>query len=242
MLTAESVVGKVVTFVVEKTIGKIIALPFDKRRKACRSLTKLYYCIQCLDDVTENFLRTIDGFQKSGNAFAVVNALNNHAHEVELATNMFVDLGHELYGGLEIIDPALAECCHALYIGKFDFLTFMSNSIHWDRSTSPAKILIKIPLGKMESVDMESMYRDTTTALQSGEKHYWPSSAFDEFSTDFEELSIGFENEEAATQLREMVVRQNAILKDAKERLRCLIKDSFSIEEVLFQSDSHPYR
>lgn len=242
MLTAESIVGKIVNFIVAKTIGKIISLPFDKRRKACRSLTKLYYSIQCLDDVTENFLGTIDGFQKSGNARAVVNALNNHAHEVELATNMFVDLGHELHGGLEIIDPALAACCSTLYIGKFDFLTFMSNSIHWDRSYSPNKVLIKIPLGKMESVDMESMYQGTTIALQSGEKHYWPSSMFDEFSSDFEELSVSFETKEAATKLHEMVVRQNAILKEAKESLRCLIKDSFSIEEVLFQSDSHPYR
>jgi len=213
MLTAESLVGKVVSFIVEKTIGKLTALPFDKRRKACRSLTKLYYYIQGLDDVTESVLGTLDSFQKSGNAFAVVNALNNHATEVELATNMFVDLGHELYGGLEIIDPALAECCHALYIGKFDFLTFMSNSIHWDRSTSPGKIVVKIPLGKMQSVDMESMYQKTTAALQAGEKHYWPSSAFDEFSTDFEDLSIGFDSEDAATRLREMLVRQNTILK-----------------------------
>ncbi len=242
MLTAESVIGKVVSFIVDKTLGKLVALPFDKRRKACRSLTKLYYSVQALDDVTENFLQTLDDFHKSGNANAVVNALNNHAHEVELATNMFVDLGHELYGGLEIIDPALAQCCYALYVGKFDFLTFMSNAIHWDRSISPSKVVVKRPLGKMESVDMDSMYNLTKNALQAGEKHYWPSSAFDEFSSDFEDISIGFEDEQAATQLREMIVRQNTTLKEAKERLRNLIKESFSIEEVLFQSDSHPYR
>jgi hypothetical protein len=242
MLTAEGVIGKVVSFIVDKTMGKLMALPFDKRRKACRSLTKLYYCIQCLDDVTEDFLRTLDDFQQRGDASAVVNALNNHSYDVELATNMFIDLGHELGGGLEIIDPALAHCCHALYIGKFDFLTFMSNSIHWDRSTSPSKIVVKVPLGKMERVDMESMYEEAPAAFRRGDKHYWPSSAFNEFTTDFEDLSISFESEEAATWLRTMVVRQNAILKEAKKRLRQLIKDNFSIDEVLFQSDSHPYR
>ena len=242
MLTAESLVSKVVVFVVEKTVGKLVALPFDKKRKACRALTKLYYCVQCLDDITEDFLRSLDDFRESGNAFAVVNSLNNHSYEIELATNMFVDLGHELYGGLEIIDPALAQCCHALYISKGDFLSFMSNSIHWDRSTSPAKIVVKVPQGSMESVDMESMYQQTTDALRSGEKHYWPSSAFDDFREDFQDISIGWESEEAAAQLYEMVLRQNAALKEAKERLRNLIKDSFSIEEVLFQTDSHPYR
>ena len=89
---------------------------------------------------------------------------------------------------------------------------------------------------------MDSMYDLTKNALLAGEKYYWPSSALDEFRSDFEDISIGFEDEEAATQLREMIVRQNTTLKEAKERLRNLIKESFSIEEVLFQSDSHPYR
>ena len=242
MLTAESIVAKVVSFIVEKTMGKLMVLPLDKRRRACRSLTKLYYCVQALDDVTESFMQTLQDFRTSGDASAVVNALNNHRHEVELATNMFVELGHELYAGLEILDPGLAQCCQVLCISKFDFLTFMSNSIHWDRSGSTAKVVVKRPLGKMEAVKMEDLYSRTQSAFQAGEKHYWPSSALDEFSSDFEEISIGFEDEEAASQFREMILRQNLELKAAKERLRNLIKDSFSIEEVLFQTDSHPYR
>ena len=94
----------------------------------------------------------------------------------------------------------------------------------------------------MESVDMENMYDRTREALQTGEKYYWPSTAFDDFTNDFEEIAIGFEDEEAAAQLREMIACQNSVLRTAKERLRNLIKDSFSIEEVLFQTDSHPYR
>jgi hypothetical protein len=86
------------------------------------------------------------------------------------------------------------------------------------------------------------MYTLTKKALQAGEKYYWSCSALDEFNNDFEDISIGYEDEEAATQLREMIVRQNITLKKAKEKLRNLIKESFSIEEVLFQSDSHPYR
>src|ERR1700677_1856674 len=136
MLTAASLIGKIVDFVVQKTSEKLFNLPLDKRRKACRALTKLYYCVQCLDDVTAHFLETLDAFQKSGDAYAVVNALNNHRHDVELATNMFIDLGQELHPGLEIIDPALAQCCATLYVSKFDFLSFMSNSIHWDRTGS----------------------------------------------------------------------------------------------------------
>src|SRR5687768_9806695 len=113
MLTAETVVGKVVAFIVSKAAGHIANLATDKRKKACRSLTKLYYSVQALDDVTESIFRTASDFRstKTGEAYAVMNALSNHMHEVALATNMFIDLGHELYAGLEIIDPGLAQCC-----------------------------------------------------------------------------------------------------------------------------------
>ena len=242
MITAESIVAKVVVFVVQKTIGKLTSLPFDKRKKACRSLTKLYYCVQSLDDVTESILQTFEDFCHSGNAEGIVHALNNHKHDVEFATNMFIDLSQELDHGLQLIDPALARCCHALYMAKFDFLSFMSNSIHWDRSGPIPRIVLKRPRGRMELADMEQMYSLSKEAMDSGVKHYWPVSTFDEFREDFEDISIGFEDETAAIELHEMIIQQNRLLKSAKEALRKLIKDSFSIEEVLFQSDSHPYR
>lgn len=242
MITAESVVAKIVTFIVQKTVGKLVSLPFDKRRKACRSLTKLYYCVQSLDDVTESLLRTFEDFRNEGNASALINALNNHAHDIELATNMFIDLSYELEGGLEIIDPALARCCHTLYWGKFDFLTYMSNSVHWDRSGQTSRINLKRPMGRMDFADMENMYKLSKEAIVAGEKLYWPASTFDEFSKDFQDVHIGFQDEATATELHDMIVQQSRLLKSAKEDLRTLIKNNFSIEEVLFQSDSHPYR
>lgn len=242
MITAENIVAKVVNFIVEKTIGKLASLPFDKRKKACRALTKLYYCVQALDDVTESLLETYESFRTHGCSDALVHALNNHSRDVELATNMFIDLSQELDPGLEIIDPALAHCCHALYMGKFDFLSFMSNSIRWDRSGAQPRIVLKRPLGRMAMADMEQMYKQSKEAIEVGEKHYWPTSAFDEFSSDYQDVSIGFEDETVAAELHDMIVQQNRLLKEAKEALRSLIKESFSIEEVLFQTDSHPYR
>ena len=242
MITAEGIVAKIVSFIVEKTVGKLTSLTFDKRKKACRALTKLYYCVQSLDDVTESFLQTFDDFCESGNGDAFVNALNNHSRDIELATNMFIDLSQELDPGLELIDPALARCCQTIYMGKFDFLSFMSNSIRWDRSATKPKIILKRPRGRMELADMENMYKLSKEAMQAGITHYWPSSALDDFRQDFVDISIGFEDDAAATELHAMILQQNKLLKTAKEHLRTLIKNSFSIEEILFQSDSHPYR
>ena len=94
----------------------------------------------------------------------------------------------------------------------------------------------------MEATDLEDLYGRTESSFEAGVRNYWPSSALNDFASDFEDIEIGFEDEKAATELRDMIVQQNARLKTAKERLRQLIKDRFSIEEVLFQSDTHPYR
>jgi hypothetical protein len=52
---------------------------------------------------------------------------------------------------------------------------------------------------------------------------YWPTSALDDFADDFEEVSIGFEDDQAAAQLENMIIRQNTRLKETKEKLRSLI-------------------
>jgi hypothetical protein len=48
---------------------------------------------------------------------------------------------------------------------------------------------------------------------------YWPTSALDDFADDFEEVSIGFEDDQAAAQLENMIIRQNTRLKETKEKL-----------------------
>ena len=188
------------------------------------------------------FYKPLDDFRQSGNAGAFVNALNNHSRDIERTTNMFVDLSQELDPGLELIDPALARCCHTIYMGKFDFLGFMSNSIHWDRSGKNQKSFLNAQEAAWNWLTWKRCTSFTKEAIPAGIKHYWPSSTLDDFQQDFDDISIGFEDEAAATELHAMILQQNRLLKTAKEHLRTLIKNSFSIEEILFQSDSHPYR
>lgn len=155
---------------------------------------------------------------------------------------MFIDLGYELHAGLEIIDPVLAQCCNALYVGKFDFLHFMSNSIAWERIGEKGRMVVKVPQGLAEAVDMQDMYDRTNVALGKGDKFYWPHSAFDDFTDDFQSFSLEWENDEAARQFLQMLSKQRETLRMAKEQLRELLKSSFSVEEILFQTDSHPYK
>ncbi|RZD22222.1 hypothetical protein [Pseudoalteromonas sp. MEBiC 03485] len=242
MITSEGVIGKVVTFIVSKTVGKLVDLPFDKRKKACRSLTKLYYCVQTLDDVTEEFYQTLEDFDDWGDAKAMINALNNNASKLEQASNMFIELGQELRGGLEIIDPVLANCCNALYISKSDFLSFMSNSIEFDRTNEVATIKVKTPSDEMLNVDLNKKYDETKIAFAENDITYWPSSALDDFYEEVSMVTISFDDMQSAQRLKTHIDKHRKLLGSAKVSLRELLKDNFSIEEVLFQNDSHPWR
>jgi hypothetical protein len=242
MITAEAIVGTVVGFIVKTAATQIAKLPFDKRRKACRSLTKLYYTVQALDDVTESIVTTVNEFRstRSGEAYAVMNALNNHMHEVALASNMFVDLGYELHAGLEIIDPALAACCDALYISKLDFLSEMSHTVEWDRSASEGRIVVKMPRRTTDVTVLEAGYMQALDAYRRGDKHYWPDTWTQ--SEESRQVVLTWEDNAAAEAFLSRLAEHRAVLVEAKNKLREFLKSSFKIEELLFQTDTHPYR
>ncbi|WP_282109210.1 hypothetical protein [Shewanella algicola] len=243
MIGAEGLIGKTVIFIVNKTVGKLIDLPFDKRKKAARSLTKLYFCVQALDDATEDFFVTFEGFESDGDACAIVNSLNNNMHKIEHASNMFLNLGDELHAGLEIIDPPLAECCSLLYRSKFDFLSFMSTSVKWvNESDTKRHIEIKTIPENMMNVDLEYDYREIKKSQETGQKYYWPSTALDDFENNINDVVLTFEDNETARKVKEHIDRHSMLLREAKESLRLLLKDNFNVEEILFQNDSQPWK
>lgn len=244
LITIEGLVGKTVLLIVNKTVSKLIELTFDKRKKACRSLTKLYYCVQTLDDITDEFYKTLKDFNCDGDmkADAMVHALNNNKYKFEQASNMFIELGEELRAGLEIIDPVLADCCNCLYVSKFDFLSFMSNSIEWDHSGDVKIIKVKCPSEAMLDFDLNAQYDELKLALTKGDPYYWPSSALDDFYNQVGVVNISFEDFETAKKLKSHIDKHRTLLSEAKESLRKLLKDNFSVEEILFQNDSNPWR
>jgi hypothetical protein len=242
MLTAESLIGQVVEFIVGKSLSAVGKLSPTDRRKACRTLTKLYYSVQALEDVTVSILRATSDFRgtETGEAFAVMNALNSHMHEVALASNMFIDLGHELYGGLEIVDPALAACCDALYVSKFDFLREMSETVTWDRTSTSNRIIIKMPKRTTSDKVLNAKYVEAADALKSGEKYYWADTWIE--TDEPHQVILTWEDHDSARAFVDRLSEHRDALAAAKQKLRDLLKSSFSIEELLFQSDAHPYR
>jgi len=242
MVTVEGIIGKFLTVIVGKAANIVAGIPFDKRKKACRSLTKLYYCVQALDEITDDMIEEFERAEKENDVTWFINAIARNAYRIENISNMFIDLGHDLYGGLQIIDPALAETCTLLYVGKFDFLSYMSNSVGWVERDGKRVLHLMKPDVTILNEDIESYYEKHRNRLEKQNKEYWPDGSFDHFYEHFEDIVIDVEDFEGVKELMDLIKNHNKILKKGKEQLRLLLRDSFSIEEILFQSDAHPYR
>ena len=239
MLTAENIVAKIVVSVVTKVGGALTAMATDKRRKAARALLKLYYAVQSLDEATEKLLREIPNPESTGAAHALIVALVHNQDRIEIATNAFVDLASELQRGLSIIDPALAQVCAVIYRGKGDFLSFMSHSIDLNLRGDKALVTLYCPNPKILATDFEEAYSQSQKAVARGETYYWPNGAFDYFN-DFEEVVLSSADDTAASKIIAMISQHHELLKQAREQLRSLIKQSFSIDELLFHEDMTP--
>ena len=237
MITGELFIAKAVTAIAGKTASKLLALPLDKRKQACRALTKLYYAIVSLDEVTDDFLAFAKACSNVSEASALVAAVRSHAHRFEVPSNAFIDLSCELEAGLQIIDPALATSLSFLYHGKADFLSFLSTTVDVQDVAGSTKIVMYKPNEKILGADFERAYQGSLAASNRGETYYWPADAFNYFS-DFEEFDVSAATDDAAKDLLAMIRAHQEQLKLAREALRRLLVASFSIEELLFQPKS----
>lgn len=234
MLTGAGLIAKTITAIVVNAATKLLSLPFDKRRSVARALTKLYFATVQLDEVTDQFLEIFYRFSAGTNASEALHiAIKSNAKSIDAASNTVAELSDELYDALLILDPVLANCLNFLKTGKGNFLDFLSSSVHLSTEGKKSTIRVEVPNARILSTDFKSIYDMCAQKHERGEKYNWPDGVFDYFN-DFEYMDITFIEPHAATELTSMIQHQNDLLKQARESLRVLLKNSLTLEEVFF--------
>jgi hypothetical protein len=239
MLTGEGFIAKTILAIVTKAGEKLLGIPFDKKKKACRVLTKLYYSTVSLDEATDRFLEEFDHFPIPGKANALITIFGWNAHKVSEASSLFLELSHELHAGLKIIDPGLADFCGHLAAGKGSLLGLLSNCSEVSQRDGQPVLNIYRPNERILGTDFEASLKWCEELQAAGVSFYWPQGVF-EFFQDFEEISITTQDDALALELIELIKNQNALLKQARESLRTVLVANFSIEDILFQPKSRP--
>jgi hypothetical protein len=236
MIFSQAIVGKAVGTLLARATGSIFTTATSKRKKSARYLVKLYYALEALDDCTARILLATS--QRADKAPALFLALQDEQDAIEYASNAFVDLSRDMQRGLAMLDPALHQMCRVIYRGKADFLSVMSEGLSPDYSKTPPQFSLWVPTSELIATDFDAAYQESLGIIQRGGEYYWPSGAFDYF-TDIQEVVLTPESEQSASQLLEALARHNQALKSAKDALRLLIKDSFSVEEILFHKEGY---
>lgn len=239
MITAESVIAKAVVAVVGKLAGSLTGMAVSRRRKACRYLVKLYYAMQALEETTARTLHAVDKETVGGTASKLIRALATEQVAIEHASNAFIDLAQDLQRGLSMLDPALNQMCQVIYRSKGDFLSCMSFGLAPQFIDGKPKVELWLPNERLLSTDFEQAYGESTAAVAAGTRFYWPDGVFDYF-TDCEEVEVTPGSDEAAERVMAYVREHHGTISAAKERLRELLKASFTVEELLFHADETP--
>ena len=239
MLTSETLIAKIVVALVGRLSDEIWKLTTSKRQQSCRYLVKLYYAVQSLEEVTGRVVSSTERNSENGPAAALIRVLIEEQDAIEFSSNAFVDLARELQRGLALLDPPLHQLCRSIYRGKADFLRYMSFGLRPDFSGGGAQVVLCIPNERLLSTDFESAYTQSCQVVAAGNEYYWPAGAF-EYIHDCDEVEISSESNEAAKRVTSFLRSHHASLVTASERLRVLLKESFTIEELLFHKDETP--
>ena len=250
MLTGQGLIGKLVYFLATKLLGRQIDLSLDDKKRACRAFVELYYCIDKLEDITSHFLTELGEVKKSTECWKLVNQFAIHGRSIDALSQRFFDIGAELNRAVELYDPDLAEAVNQLYLFKFSFLSFVSNSIELVEKDGERNRLLKYvePSSRVLSIDMESYYdwvkANRGKKITEPNRVDWPANmlAFSLFGEDFPEVVIEVADIDAIGRFRKVLANHGATLTSAREKLREFIVANFNIEDVLYVSRKMPHQ
>lgn len=244
MLTGQGLIGKLVELLASKLLSRGIDLALDDRKRACRSLVELYFCIDGLEDITARFIEELRGVEDQTSGWRVINGVALYGRTLDSLSQRFLNAGTELYQTLAIIDPPLADALEPLYGFKYSFLLFMSDSIQVkDKDGERNRILCyRKPTERILAIDASSYYEwvkdHPLRTLSRDVPLEWPNNmlvGFD-FREDFPSVEIEVSDPQAVAQFRSVLEQHGEALGVARGKLRELLSKNFKVEEILYVS------
>lgn len=244
MLTGLGLIGKLVELLASKLLSRQIDLVLDDRKRACRALVELYFCIDGLEDLTRRFVDELGEIRAPADGWRVANAVALHGSTLEALSRRFINIGPELERALSILDPPLADALGQLYAFKYSFLLFMSQSVELKEKNGERNRVLSYlkPSARILTIDMESYYNwakdHPLRELEFDVKLEWPMNMLAqlEFEADFPEVDIELSDLGAVLEFRGILIQHCDVLGLAREKLRELISKNFKLEEVLYVS------
>jgi hypothetical protein len=239
MLMGTGLLSKFVELVASKLIGKRLDIALDEKRRACYSFVELLSILKGFHSITEGFIQEIDQYE--GESWVTINLLAIHRQTVQSLTTRFFVLNNDLFLTLDVLDPALAEIFSQIHTFKGSIFYALADSITIpEEEPRNQSIVYRHASDRVLAIDMEAFYRSLQGLRKDDQDRpwIWPVELAEvaDWQAAFPSIQFKTNDIEELKRFVNDLRGQLHLLKMAVDQLRTLIKDNFTLDEVLASS------
>ena len=239
MIMGTGLLSKFVELVVSKLVGKRLDLALDEKRRACYAFVELLFILKGFHSITRGFIEELEEHELE--TWVTINLLSIHGQTIQSLTTRFFVLDRDLLLTLDVLDPALAEMFAQIHTFKGSIFFALADSITIpEEEPRNQSVAYRHPSDNVLSIDMEAFYDSLQSYGKNDENQpwIWPEELAEVADWEAAFPTVQFRTDDKV-QLAKFVTDlkgQLQLLATAVEKLRTLIKDNFTLDEVLASS------
>ena len=243
MIMGAGLLSKFVELVASKLIGKRLDMALDDKRRACYSFVELLSIMKGFYAVTTSFVEELE--ENDAESWVTINLIVIHRRTIGSLTSRFFELSDNLCLTLEVLDPALAELFQQVHTFKGSLFYSLADSITIpEEEPRNQSVIYRRPSERVLAIDLEQFYQSLPShrAEDTARPWIWPTELVEvaDWEAAFPSIQFKVHDKEKLVELVNDLKDQASRLHSAIEQLRVLIKDNFTLDEVLASSNKLP--
>jgi hypothetical protein len=213
----------------------------DKRGQACAAISRLYYLLVELRELTRHMADAAQLAVDSGNPEIIAYHFHGIHRRIARLTNDFVETFTMLQDSLEIFAPDVAQALCAVSYSKSNLLWNITQYVVLDGSEASGvrKVQFLKPDERILNLDIGAFVQRLKNgeAERRAERFEWPDRLLYYGSTEnaFSNEEITFANVEDAERFAALLREHGAVLSTGITALKQYIRETFTIDEVLYE-------
>ena len=232
-----SIIGKTISFVLEKIAGKKPNLCLDDRRKAARQLYGLYFAICDLEVLCKELIVELREMTESADPSVSAEWLSNISIAVDETSERFLEATQGLIDVLTIFDPVLAQAVSGLEAHKFSSLLIAANGFEPQLENGAQAVKYTSPGPREDELDLAKTYQwyADHTPLDHSAPIEWPNDVLMNFvdESDLKVARLNLSEPESMSRLAELIEKHIESLTAARVKLAGFLSQNFKIEDLL---------
>ncbi|MGO9211163.1 MAG: hypothetical protein ACLPXM_15265 [Terriglobales bacterium] len=231
-------IGRMISFTLEKLAGKKIDLAMDDRRKAARMFLRLYHAVSDLEVLSNEIIVELQAMSAEDNPTVSGEWLRDISIAIDETSERFLEATQKLREILEIFDPVLAITVSGLEAHKFSFLIIAANGFEpITEEQGITAITYTRPSDQLAAFDLMDDYNwfakryplDYTKPIE------WPSGVTLSFlqESDIEEDHFKLNDPDSMLRLAGLLGHHSQALTAARLSLASFLRERFTLEDLL---------